>query len=64
MASIEKRPGKGKKISCRARWRLGGISDGAWQSETFEQKAQAVTFKLAVEAAGHLWPEGWIRGYG
>ncbi|WP_055483150.1 tyrosine-type recombinase/integrase [Sphaerimonospora mesophila] len=64
MASIEKRPGKGKKISYRVRWRLGGASDGAWQSETFEQKAQAVTFKLAVEAVGHQWPEGWIRGYG
>ncbi|MFI6320995.1 tyrosine-type recombinase/integrase [Nonomuraea sp. NPDC050556] len=64
MASIEKRPGKGKKISYRVRWRLGGSADGAWQSETFDQKASAVTFKLAVEACGHYWPDNWVKGFG
>ncbi|MEU6415692.1 hypothetical protein [Microbispora sp. NPDC046933] len=69
MARIETRLRKdGKSKAYRVRWRgrllLGGTRTGAWQSETFEQKAAAVTFKLAVEACGHYWPENWIRGSG
>ncbi|WP_431930745.1 hypothetical protein [Nonomuraea jabiensis] len=64
MASIEKRPDKGKKIGYLVRRRLGGSADGTWQSETFDQKARAVTFKLAVEACGRYWPDNWIKGLG
>jgi hypothetical protein len=64
MASIEKRPGNGKKIKYRVRWRLGGAAGGTWQSETFDEKAKAVTFKPAAEACGHLWPENWISSLG
>ncbi|MEU7004435.1 hypothetical protein [Nonomuraea sp. NPDC046570] len=65
MARIETRVRKdGRTKTYRVQWRLGGSRDGEWQSETFDQKALAVTFKLAVEACGHHWPERWIRGYG
>ncbi|WP_155343188.1 hypothetical protein [Acrocarpospora pleiomorpha] len=65
MARIETRIRKdGKTKTYRVSWRLGGSRTGAWQSETFERKAPAVTFKLAVEACDHQWPDNWIRGSG
>jgi hypothetical protein len=64
VASIEKRTTKRDGAHFRVRWQLGGTRQGAWQSETFKQKAQALTFKLTVEANGHHWPENWIRGFG
>ncbi|GAA5088226.1 hypothetical protein GCM10023259_102460 [Thermocatellispora tengchongensis] len=43
---------------------MGMARSGAWHSETFKQKAAAVTFELGVEACGHYWPGNWIRGSG
>ncbi|MFD0883126.1 hypothetical protein ACFQ08_00905 [Streptosporangium algeriense] len=64
MASIDKRKTSSGNTRYRVRWRLGGARTGEWQSETFEQKAAALTFKLAVEACEHHWPENWIKGFG
>lgn len=64
MAQIEPRTlGSGAK-RYRVKWRLGGHRTGQWQYETFTDRNSAVSFKLAVEAAGHEWPEGWVRGDG
>lgn len=46
------------------KWRLGGTRAGTPQSEPFDTHADAHTFKLHVEAAGHQWPENWIRRQG
>jgi hypothetical protein len=64
VATIDKRKTSTGNTRYRVRWRLGGLRNGDWQSETFEQKAPALTFKLAVEACDHHWPENWIRGSG
>ncbi|MEU1881166.1 hypothetical protein ABZ470_28000 [Streptosporangium sp. NPDC020072] len=65
MARVETRVRKDRKTKTyRVHWRLGGARTGTWQSESFDQKAAALTFKLAVEACGHHWPENWIRGFG
>lgn len=62
MASIGKRKTRNGTTRYRVRWRMGGGRTGDWASETFDQKAKAVTFKLAVEACGHYWPDKWIKG--
>lgn len=35
-----------------------------WQTETFPTARQAREFKRDVEAACHLWPDGWVKGIG
>ncbi|MCY9786983.1 site-specific integrase [Nocardiopsis sp. EMB25] len=60
MATINQRTLANGRIRYWVKWRLGGTRDGAPQSEPFDVHADAYTFKLHVEAAGHLWPENWI----
>ena len=48
----------------QVKWRLGGSRAGAWQTETLTSKHRAESFREDVEAAGHQWPEGWIKGHG
>ena len=64
MAAIRPRRRSDGGTSYTVRWRLGGARDGAWQSETFHARIPARDFKADVEAAGHQWPQGWVRGVG
>lgn len=64
MANIEPRVTKGRRKSYRVKWRLGSARDGASQSETFHHSGSPLTFKLAVEAAGHLWRDNYIKRVG
>lgn len=64
MAFIESRRTKGGARRYRVWWRLGGSRYGEPQSETFFDKGSALTFKLAVETAGHDWPDNYIKGGG
>ena len=48
----------------RVKWRLGGTPTGHPESETFADSGSALTFKLAVEAAGHRWPNNYDQGVG
>jgi integrase len=48
----------------KVQWRLGGRRDGGWQSETFDERKPALNFQALVEAHGHTWPEGWVKGWG
>lgn len=56
--------------SYQVRFRLGGGRTGPRQKETFsassdaENLARAEGFKTMVDAAGQMWPEGWVKGYG
>jgi hypothetical protein len=43
-----------------ARWKPGA----PWQSETFDDRRAAAKFQAQVEANGHRWPEGWVKGVG
>jgi integrase len=47
-------------VSIQIKWRM----DGRWQSETFTDPRAAAEFRLAVEQAGHRWPDGWIKRHG
>ena len=47
-------------VAFQVRWR----QDGAWQSDTFGTKRQALRFQCDVEDAGNRWPTGWVPGYG
>jgi integrase len=64
MATIVARKRKDGTTGFKVQWRLGGTRDGAWQSETFENSRAAAKFQSRVEANGHLWPEGWVKGRG
>jgi integrase len=64
MASLVSRPRRDGTTAHKVQWRLGGSRDGAWQSETFDDRRQALKFRALVEANHHLWPEGWVKGWG
>jgi integrase len=70
MAWTEKRQRSDGAVSARVVWRLGGVREGVYQSETFgagsdaQNLARADGFKKMVDAAGQRWPEGWVKGEG
>jgi integrase len=64
MAAIRARKRTDGSTGYTVRWRLGGARDGGWQSETFDTRQAAREFALDVEAAGHRWPDGWVKGAG
>lgn len=71
MANLERRTRKSDGVmSVSVRWKDGGTRAGVWQTENFaagasaQNETRAAAFKLDVEAAGHRWPEGWVRGEG
>ena len=64
MASIVNRRRKDGTIGYKVQWRLGGSRTGPWQSETFDDRRAAAKFQAQVEANGHRWPEGWVKGVG
>ncbi len=64
MATINQRKLAGGGTRYWVKWRLGGTRDGSPQSEPFNTHADAHTFKLHVEAAGHQWPDNWIPRQG
>ncbi|WP_426595625.1 tyrosine-type recombinase/integrase [Cellulomonas sp. McL0617] len=63
-ALIDARTRSDGGISYRVRWRLGGTRAGSWQSETFSTRERAASFKLDVDDAGQMWPDGWVKGRG
>ena len=64
MAGIRSRKRTDGTTGYTVNWRLGGTRDGAQQSETFDTRPAANQFRLDVEAAGHRWPDGWVKGVG
>src|SRR5947209_13307079 len=64
MASIVNRRRKDGTIGFKVQWRLGGSRGGPWQSETFDDRRAAAKFQAQVEANGHRWPDGWVKGVG
>ena len=60
MSELHKRTNPSGSVVYRVRWR----QDGAYQSETFKRRAEAVEFRGQVDAAGQRWPEGWIPHHG
>ncbi len=64
MATLVQRRHRDGSVSYQVRWRLGGGRAGSGQSETFTHKRAAASFKRDVEAFDHLWPEGWVPGFG
>lgn len=63
MAQIVKRA-RNNGMRYQVKWRLGGGREAPWQSETFTERRAATKFKADVEAFGHDWPEGWVKGVG
>jgi integrase len=67
MASILSRERADGGTSHTVRWVIGGGRYAPGKqlgAETFTRLAPAQTFKADVEAAGHQWPEGWVKGKG
>jgi integrase len=64
MATFVARPRRDGTTAYKVQWRLGGRRDGLWQSETFDDRRQALKFQALVEAHHHLWPDGWVKGWG
>lgn len=64
MATLVVRRRKDGSRAYRVQWNLGGARGAPWQSETFDSRPAAVKFAAQVEAAGHRWPEGWVKGVG
>jgi integrase len=64
MATLVTRPRRDGSTAFKVQWRLGGQREGAWQSETFDDKKQALKFQALVEAHAHRWPDGWVKGWG
>lgn len=64
MATIVARKRRDGSTGYKVQWRLGGRRDAPWQSETFDNRRAAVKFQAQVEAHGHLWPDGWVKGVG
>ncbi len=64
MAAIRSRTRADGGTAHTVTWRLGGARGGAQQSETFVTAQAAAEFRRDVEAAGHRWPPGWVRGHG
>lgn len=63
MATLVARRRKDRTTGYRVQWRRGG-GDGPWQSETFDDRRAAAKFQVQVEACGHQWPDGWVKGVG
>jgi integrase len=64
MATLVTRPRRDGSIAYKVQWRLGGGRDAPWQSETFDDRREALRFQGLVESHGHLWPTGWVKGWG
>jgi integrase len=70
MAWIQRKQRSDGGTSAAVRWRLGGARSGPMQTETFsagnddQNLARAQGFQRMVEAAGHEWPDGWVKGMG
>ena len=64
MATLVTRVRKDGSKAYRVKWPLGGRRGAPWQSETFEDRRAAVKFQTHVEANGHRWPDGWVKGFG
>jgi integrase len=64
MATLVARKRTDGTTGYKIQWRLGGARGGAWQSETFDDRRAALKFQAQVEANGHRWPEGWVKGVG
>jgi integrase len=67
MARIRKRKRADGGVTYQVCWVLGGGSAGGGakeQYESFTNLNRAQAFKLDVENAGHLWPDGWVKGTG
>ena len=64
MATLINRPRSNGSVAFKVQWRLGGTRDGRWQSETFDDRREAIRFQALVEAHQHLWPTGWVKGWG
>lgn len=64
MATIRERTRRSGDITYSVQWREGGARTGRQCSEPFADEVQAKSFKIHVEAAGHRWPDGWIKGRG
>jgi integrase len=64
MATVVTRRHRSGAVSYKVQFRLGGSRDGRWQSETFDDRKSALKFAALVDANGHRWPDGWVKGYG
>lgn len=73
MARVQQRRRADGGISYRVMWVLGGGrpiagattgQPGSQASETFTDRKLMLAFKAAVEAQGHRWPIGWVKGRG
>ena len=70
MAWIQQKKRSDGGTSAAVRWRLGGARSGPMQTETFsagsddQNLARADGFRRMVEAGGHEWPDGWVKGMG
>jgi integrase len=64
MATIVARKRSDGSTGYKVQWRLGGSRSGPWQSETFDDRRAAAKFQVQVEAHGHRWPDGWVKGLG
>lgn len=60
MSELHKRTNPSGSVVYRVRWR----QDGAYQSETFRRRADAVEFRGRVDGAGQRWPESWVPHQG
>jgi integrase len=64
MATVVSRKRSDGTLAYRVKWVLGGARGGRWQSETFDDRRIALKFQAMVEANGHRWPDGWVKGFG
>src|SRR5688572_5393681 len=70
MAWVQQKKRSDGGTSAAVRWRLGGARSGPMQTETFsagsddQNLARAEGFRRMVEAGGHEWPDGWVKGMG
>jgi len=64
MATVVSRKRNDGTLAYRVKWLLGGARGGRWQSETFDDRRAALKFQALVEANGHRWPDGWVKGFG
>src|SRR3954454_19505330 len=73
MAKVQERRRADRGVSYRGMWVVGGGrpvagatkgGPGSQASETFTDRKLMLAFKAAVEAQGHRWPLGWVKGRG
>lgn len=62
MASLVSRPRRDGTTAHKVQWRLGGSRDGAWQSETFDDRRQALKFRALVGASRGVACSEWLDG--